>query len=168
MKTVIERPRAPGRATWVVGVLVGVSLLVGGFALGRRVFPQAPMVEELPPRPQPKWRSDLEPDEPAVPPIAPPALGPTAAETAKAKGKPLAGRPPKKGGKGKVRFITAHPAEVFIGKRRLGLSNELLVMPSGRHRVELVVPGGEKSATIEVDVVAGSSSDLRVTLEGAR
>jgi eukaryotic-like serine/threonine-protein kinase len=145
-----------------VVAVVAVALLLGGFALARRLFPAAPDVVELPTPPPSKWKSDLPPED--EPELAPgPEIASPAAESPKAKG--LTGRPPRKGGKGKVRFLTAEPAEVFIGKKRYGLTNELVTLPSGRHRVELIVPGGEKSAAIEVDVVANTSSDLRVTLE---
>lgn len=161
-RTLVQPARARGPFRWV-GILVGVSLVVGGFALSRTLFPARAVVEELPPPPPPKWKSEIA-DEPELP-LSPPQVATAASEVPKKEKDKLSGKAPKKGGKGKVRFITSEPAEVFIGKRRYGLSNEPLVLPSGRHRVELVVPGGEKSASIEVDVLAGTSSDLRVALE---
>ena len=160
MRTLVSRTGGKRGPIWAVGVLVGVSLMVGGFALSRSLFPPQAMVTELAPRERPKWKSDLPPDDPELPLEPPPQLVP--GDKPKPK---LADKPPRKGGKGKVRFLTAEPAEVFIGKKRYGLSNELLTLPSGRHRVELVVPGGEKGAAIEVDVMAGTASDLRVALE---
>jgi serine/threonine protein kinase len=161
MRTLVARTGSQRGPVAAVGVLVGVSLMVGGFALSRSLFPPKPLVLEVAPKERPKWKSDLPPDDPELP-LEPP---PQAVPVEKAKPK-LADKPPRKGGKGKVRFLTAEPAEVFIGKKRYGLSNELLTLPSGRHRVELVVPGGEKGAAIEVDVMAGTSSDLRVALQG--
>jgi hypothetical protein len=167
VSVVKEVPREPSRRGQRSLALVGAGgavLLFGGFFTARAWVPPAPSVVEIP-LSKKDWKS-VPGDEAELPLPAPPAdVGTALAEPPRLKVQPSALRPPKKGGKGKIRFITSEPAEVFVGKKRYGLTNEPITLPSGRHHVEVVVPGGEKSAAIEVDVVAGTSSDLKVTLE---
>ena len=170
------------REVAAVGALLSLALVFVGFVAARRLFPQEPEVVEVAQPVPPRWRDpppDLVPGDPPAPPppsqagdSQPDARSPAEVRTTPA-GKTGSKRAPTRGtstrrGTGKLFIDASEPAHVLIGNRTVGMTGRTLAVKAGRHAVEVTTPDGSRSATLDVEVVAGQETRRRVQLRPAR